>query len=451
VPSSLAAISKAGTAAFFSTTGNAFTTRTAGFIVQEHFPPRVDNQPGGPLYGVQFSSLPCSDIKKPGLPLGLSADPGSMPIYKGGVAVGGVGIEGDGIYGIDKDPTDFDQPFEEVIAVSAVRGFETPATIRGDNILVNGIRLAFVNVNQVIAPATIAFGSLPGAVDTSFPIRGAQPSAFTPAVVGGISGEVDARFFPFIASPTVSANSLTATDVNTIISHAAQQANITRAAIRQPLGSNARVSITVVDADGVVLGIFRLSDAPVFGFDVSAQKARTAAFYSRANTGTLLRGAGLSSYVDRAAADGVLLNGAFAFSDRGGGFLHRPFFPDGINNTAPGPFSTGFPEWSIFNVGLQLDLIKTNLLATLGGASVPCTSIPNIPNGIQIFAGSVPLYKNGVLVGAIGISGDGIDQDDLIASAGAQGYAPPVEIRCDQLFVRGVRLPFVKFPRSPNL
>ncbi|PYS48574.1 MAG: hypothetical protein DMF68_12715 [Acidobacteria bacterium] len=451
VPSSLAAISKAGTAAFFSTTGNAFTTRTAGFIVQEHFPPRVDNQPGGPLYGVQFSSLPCSDIKKPGLPLGLSADPGSMPIYKGGVAVGGVGIEGDGIYGVDKDPTDFDQPFEEVIAVSAVRGFETPSTIRGDNILVNGIRLAFVNVNQAIAPATIAFGSLPGAVDTSFPIRGAQPSAFTPTVVGGISGEVDARFFPFIASPTVSANSLTASDVNTIISHAAQQANITRAAIRQPLGSNARVSITVVDADGVVLGIFRLADAPVFGFDVSAQKARTAAFYSRANTGTLLRGAGQGSYVDRAAADGVGLNGAFAFSDRGGGFLHRPFFPDGINNTAPGPFSTGFPEWSIFNVGLQLDLVKTNLLATLGGASVPCTSIPNIPNGIQIFAGSVPLFKNGTLVGAIGISGDGIDQDDLIASAGAQGYAPPVEIRCDQLFVRGVRLPFVKFPRSPNL
>ncbi len=435
VPATLAAISKAGTAAFFSTTGNAFTTRTAGFIVQEHFPPLVDNQPGGPLYGVQFSSLPCSDIKKPGLPLGLSADPGSMPIYKNGQAVGGVGIEGDGLYTVDKDPTDLDQPPEEVIAVSAVRGFETPQTIRGDNILVNGIRLPFVNVSQPLTPQTIAFGSLPGAVDVSFPIRGAQTSAFTPMMVGGISGEVDARFFPFIASPGGGANSLTASDVNTIISHAAQQANITRAAIRQPLGSNARVSITVVDASGVVLGIFRLTDAPVFGFDVSAQKARTAAFNSRTDAATLLRGAGQASYADRAAADGVLLNGAFAFSDRGGGFLHRPFFPDGINNTQPGPFSTGFPEWSIFNVGLQLDLIKTNLLATLGGANVACTPIPNIPNGIQIFAGSVPLYKNGVLVGAIGISGDGIDQDDLIAAAGAQGFSPPAEIRCDQLFV----------------
>jgi len=105
----------------------------------------------------------------------------------------------------------------------------------------------------------------------------------------------------------------------------------------------------------------------------------------------------------------------------------------------------------VFNVGLQLDLIKTNLLATLGGTPLPCTSIPNLPNGIQIFPGSVPLYKNGVLVGAIGISGDGVDQDDLISAAGGNGFSPAPSIRSDQVFVRGVRLPFLKFPRSPNL
>src|SRR6185436_17957128 len=98
----------------------------------------------------------------------------------------------------------------------------------------------------------------------------------------------------------------------------------------------------------------------------------------------------------------------------------RPFYPDGIDNTAAGPFSTEIPEWSPFNVGLQLDLIKTNILA--GGAS-PCSAIPSLANGIQIFPGSIPLYKNGVLVGAIGISGDGVDQDDLIAAAGANGYS----------------------------
>ena len=451
VPAKLAAISKAGTASLFSTRGNAFTSRTAGFIIQEHFPPGVDNRAGGPLYGVQFSSLPCSDIKIPGLPLGLSADPGSAPIYKNGEAVGGVGIEGDGVYTVDRDPTDFDQPFEEVIAVSATRGFEAPSLVRGDNILVDGIRLAYLNVTSAPAPATIAFGSLPGAVDPMFPIRSAQPSQFTPAVVGGIGGEVDTRFFPFLASPTVSANSLSAADVNTIISHAAQQANITRAAIRQPLGSNARVTMAVVDTNGVVLGVFRQQDAPVFGFDVAVQKARTAAVFSRANTAALLNAAGFGSYVTRAGTDGISLNGSIAFSDRAIGFLHRPFFPDGINNTAAGPFSTELNNWSVFNVGLELDLIKTNLQTVLSGGVAPCTSIPNVPNGIQIFAGSIPLYKNGEFVGAIGISGDGIDQDDLIAAAGAAGFAPPVNIRSDQFFVRSVRLPFVKFPRSPNL
>jgi uncharacterized protein GlcG (DUF336 family) len=189
----------------------------------------------------------------------------------------------------------------------------------------------------------------------------------------------------------------------------------------------------------------------VFGFDVSVQKARGAAFFSRANAGTLLSSAGFGSYVSRAAADGIKLDGSVAFSDRAIGFLHRPFFPDGINDTAAGPFSTEFNQWSVFNVGLQLDLIKTNFQAAIVGANVRCTSIPNLPNGLQIFPGSVPLYKNGVLVGGIGISGDGVDQDDIIGAAGGNGYAPAPGIRSDQIFVRGVRLPFLKFPRSPNL
>jgi uncharacterized protein GlcG (DUF336 family) len=451
LPSKLGAISKAGTAALFSTSGNAFNSRTASFIIQQHFPPGVNFQPGGPLYGVQYSSLPCSDIKIPGLPLGLSGDPGSMPIYKNGVAQGGVGIEGDGLYGIDPNPADFDLPFEEVIALSAVRGFAAPSLIRADNILVDGIRLPFANATTVLNPPTIAFGSLPGTLDPLFPILGAQPSVFTAVTVGGINGEADPRFFPFISSPTGGPNSLTASDVDVIISHAAQQANITRAAIRQPLGSNARVSIAVVDTEGRVLGLFRQQDAPVFGFDVSVQKARTAAFYSSASAAATLRTAGLGSYVDRAAADGLLLNGSVAFTDRAGGFLHRPFFPDGINNTAAGPFSTEIGQWSVFNVGFQLDLIKANLQAAIGGANVRCTSIPSLPNGVQIFPGSVPLYKNGVLVGGIGISGDGVDQDDIISAAGGNGYSPPPAIRSDQIFVRGVRLPFLKFPRSPNL
>src|SRR6185436_11995525 len=149
--------------------------------------------------------------------------------------------------------------------------------------------------------------------------------------------------------------------------------------------------------------------------------------------------------------DGLKLDGSIAFTDRAGGFLHRPFFPDGINETAAGSFSTEINQWSVFNVGFQLDIIKTNFQAAIVGANVPCTSIASLPNGLQIFPGSVPLFKNGVLVGGIGISGDGVDQDDLIGAAGGNGYAPAAAIRSDQVFVRGVRLPFLKFPRSPNL
>jgi uncharacterized protein GlcG (DUF336 family) len=449
-----AAMAKAATAAFFSTHGNAFTTRTAGFIIQEHFPPGISFRPAGPLYGVQFSSLPCSDINRLNGRLGLSGDPGGLPIYKNGDPAGGIGIEGDGLYTVDRNPADDDQPFEELIAASAVRGYEAPALIRADNILVDGIRLPYSNVVTPPAPATTPFSSLIGAF-LLFPPGGPPNSQFTAAVVGGISGEVSTRFFPFIAGTApAGANALTATDVQTIISHAAQQANITRAAIRQPLGSNARVSIAVVDVEGVVLGLFRQQDAPIFGFDVAVQKARTAAFFSGPNAAAKLRAAGLGAFVDRAAADGLKLDGTIAFTDRANGFLHRPFFPDGIDDTSAGPFSTPFSDWSPFNNGLQLEIIKANLISALTPPFVPlfqCTSIPGLANGIQIFPGSVPLYKNGVLVGAIGISGDGVDQDDYIGAAGANGFAPPVEIRADQIFVRGVRLPFLKFPRSPNL
>ncbi|HYL99536.1 MAG TPA: heme-binding protein, partial [Blastocatellia bacterium] len=88
----------------------------------------------------------------------------------------------------------------------------------------------------------------------------------------------------------------------------------------------------------------------------------------------------------------------------------------------------------------------------LAGKTVTsCSEIPNIPNGIQIFPGSVPLYRNGSLVGGLGVSGDGVDQDDIIATMGSAGFEAPQSIRSDEVFVRGVRLPYVKFPRHPDL
>src|SRR5262249_40525682 len=118
-PSIAAAISKAGTAAFFSTQGNAFSTRTASFIIQQHFPPGIRNTSSGPLFGVQFSQLTCADVvPRAGvtypaplaplpagtLPLGLSADPGGVPLYKQGRAGGGVGGGGNGHYTAEGEP-----------------------------------------------------------------------------------------------------------------------------------------------------------------------------------------------------------------------------------------------------------------------------------------------------------------------------------------------------------
>lgn len=457
VPAVLAAISKAVTGAFLSSQGHSFTTRTASFIVQEHFPPGIAFQAGGPLFGVQFSQLlVCSDIN-PRSPLGLAADPGGVALYKNGIQVGGVGIEGDGIYTLDPDPADKDQPVEELVAVAATRGFETPPEIQGDKIIVNGIRFPFVNTPMPSAVSTARFDQLRGDVvvipGLAPGIRAAQPSAFRVVSIDSSipAGRVDNRFFPFTGN-----SQLTTSDVEKIIIQAAKQAFITRAAIRQPQNSAAEVNISVVDVDGNVLGIFSTIDAPIFGFDVCVQKARTAAFFSKASAAAQLRGRGMGRYVDAANRDGVKLDGSVAFTDRAQGFLERPFFPDGINDTENGPFSVPIADFSPFNDGLQLDLLLGSSGA-LGrflqtGAFSPndCTGIASLKNGIQIFPGSVPLYKNGKLVGAIGISGDGVDQDDLISAMGSAGFEAPLDIRSDRLFVRGVRLPYVKFPRHPN-
>ncbi|HWP43508.1 MAG TPA: heme-binding protein [Blastocatellia bacterium] len=490
IPSCLAALSKAVTGSFLSSQGHAFSTRTASFIVQENFPPGVDFQPSGPLFGVQFSQLLCSDVN-PRAPLGLSADPGGIPIYKNGLKVGGIGIEGDGRYTLDPDPRDNDQPVEEIVALGAVRGFEAPPQITGDKIVVNGIRFPYVNVAMPPAVPTQPFNQLRGSLGglcTDLGLspaqeRGVQPSRFRVVDLDGSGpvppGRVDDRFFPFR-----NGSRLTASEVRQILTQGAFQAFITRAAIRQPLNSITEVNLTVCDVDGSILGIFSTIDAPIFGFDVSAQKARTAAFLSNPQAGRLIRQAGFGNYADAGAADGINLDGSIAFSDRAGGFLSRPFFPDGINGTAHGPFSKPIEEFSPFNDGMQLDLILDEYFGSVVRALLgidptanltnaltpPCPSLVlggpcdeeigsdgkvflrcrGVANGTQIFPGSVPLYKDGQLAGGIGISGDGVDQDDIIATTGATGFLPPPEIRSDRFFVRGIRLPFTKFPRHPN-
>ena len=147
VPSLTGAIAKAITGAYLSSGGNAFTTRTASQIIQEHFNPGEFFAPSGPLFGVQFSQLPCSDLSQRSTsvtigpkrsPLGLSGDPGGLPLYKNGQVVGGIGVMSDGIYSIDVKITDIDNSNDELIAVAGTFGFTPPDDIVGNRITVEG-------------------------------------------------------------------------------------------------------------------------------------------------------------------------------------------------------------------------------------------------------------------------------------------------------------------------
>ena len=471
VPATLAAISKAGTGAFLSSNGNAFSTRTASDIIQEHRPVTVTGTASGPLFGVQFSQLPCTDIKNnPPLPLGLAGDPGGMPLYKNGSLVGGIGVEADGIYSIVKNPFDTTPPVEEIIAVAGSRGFEAPAGIRSDQIFLDGVQLPYSNAEQLPPLPTLPFGTAGAVVPVVLPaftffdgtLRGTSDPTFrfAAASAAGLAVRIAVdqqgnNRFPFRTSPTP--GGLAAQEVQTILTQGIQTAYTLRAAIRNPRDSFVQVNVFVVDTDGSILGYLGTPDAPFFGFDVSAQKARAAAFFSGRNAASELRAAGLGSFADRAQQDGIAFDGSIAFSNRAVGFIHRPFFPDGIDGTPPGPLSTSLPEWSPFNVGLQLALVQDALFTILGGGTVSQCSASNIiglPNGTQIFAGSVPLYKNGLLVGGVGVSGDGIDQDDNVAFAASAGFEAPPAIRSDQVVIRRgdseTRLPFIKLPRNPT-
>lgn len=554
VPGELAAIAKAITGAYLSSEGNAFSSRTASQIVQQHFNPGDTGTPAGPLFGVQFSQLPCSDLSTrfsagAGVgagphrsPLGLSADPGGFPLYKSGTPVGGVGVAADGIYGLDPEVMDRDRNIDEYIAMAGTFGFGAPLDRRADRITAGGISLRLTDAEYSdlatkpasAPPYSALTGSLlkvPGYFDGAAILAGTAfgqtdsgirpDTAFYPGLDAFVldDGSGNNRYPPIAG--TDGSNALTAAEVQTLMQQALLVANRARAQIRNPLGSQARVSVSVVDTNGVALAIARTRDAPVFGTDVSLQKARTAAFNSGAYAASDLATASaptplmtpaaadyladvidhnanaatvalstvaishLNDYVIRVRAflglPNALGDGAIAFTDRAGGNMARPFYPDGVDGNPPGPFSFPLAQWSPFNVGQQLDLVYNRVavhlafylqqvgfsvslngtpLPALGDVAQNCTGIQRLPNGIQIFPGSVPIYRGNTLVGGLGVSGDGVDQDDMVsflglynggvALGGKIANAPPA-MRADQLAPQGSHLRYVECPQAPFL
>ncbi|MEO8617096.1 MAG: heme-binding protein [Luteolibacter sp.] len=447
------AITKAGTASFLSTNQNAFTSRTAGFIVQQHFPPGIQNRPNGPLVGVNFSSLSFTDVNRfknphagyvadftsgtngdaiggPTPLTGLAGSPGGVPLYSAGKLIGGVGVAGQ-----TRAPAS--SPFsaladiqtqqrydpDEDVALAGQLGFQPTARIFGSNVSIDGIRVPYV-VGKTRLGSVQALGSI-GSFVPPYAVVDSPVVAYPTGLFGGQVCEIRA---PIVADPVSGPISgqlrLTSSEVATILSQASARARITRAGIRLPAAQKAETFITVVNNPALpntapaILGTIRTPDATIFSWDVAAQKARTAVFFS---------------------------NNTRAFSARTVGFLAQQFFPPGIANTAPGPFYKLQEQYSLLPAGLKNPLNGVVLTTAL---TVPN---PNLPNGITIFPGGFPLYRNGVMIGAIGVSGDGIDQDDIIAAAGTVGFVAPAGIRADQQQYQGARLPYAKFPRNPDL
>lgn len=385
IPAGYAAISKAGTSNYFSTQGNAFSSRTASVLIQQNFFPGETDRPGGPLFAVQIAQLVCSDVNTRQsvnqvtattvapdptdligprrLPVGFAADPGGLPLYKDGipeldalgnptgrtgkVVVGAVGVEFNGIYGLDKNALDADRNLEERIAWGATRTFEADPERRAPRITVAGKALRFADDTQlrsseagrpivsaadVASPAAILTrlngisGEVGAFVNDQFyfpfntPRQGVNFLDPTSGVIAAtIQAPAGARFanargeilvdlngnprflaaagppntFQGLASqnPLPAAGGLTADEVSELLVEALRLAENTRAQTRTPLGGQARIDVAVVDLDGNVIGFARSQDALLDGVDVTIAKTRQAAFWSKNNARTQLEAA----------------------------------------------------------------------------------------------------------------------------------------------------------------
>ncbi len=415
VDSAELAVALARTASFFSNNEAPLSSRTVRFISGIHFPPGIDFAPNAALYGIENTNRGCPlnvtflpgkaidpgrSLNGSSLGLGpttgkaddfdsdpTAVNPGGVPLFRNGELVGGVGVAGAA------------PPIAEFAAFTgAITAGFVPQPAAPGVVIIDGVALPFVN--QQARPA----GSSPGVFAGSFIV----PATSSPGPVP--DGDLIAI--------TAGTGGLSQQEVQSIMDRVVETANATRAVIRLPIGQRARFAIAVADLDGRLLGLRRMPDSTVFSLDVAAAKARNMVYFN-------------SAAVDPNDLPGVPVG--TAVTNRTISFGAQPLFPAGINGTAPGPFFQLY----------QYDRAH------------PCTNgrKPANPNqsGVVFFPGSVGLYRNGVLIGGLGVSGDGVEQDDFVSAQGAIGFEPPANKTADNVTIRGVRLPYLKFPRNPTL
>ena len=420
------AVALARTGAFFSNDQAPLSSRTVRFISGIHFPPGVTNQPPADLYGIENTNRGCALVNTaafqnqipPSLALGggfglgvltgkadpmdsnpLAVNPGGVPIFYQNVVVGGIGV-------VTSSSDSNVAEYAAFVGSTAQRTGPSdsfgPTPAAPGVVFIGGIALPFVTQT-----------SLPGGVSPG-PVAGAGSYFVAPANSAGQPPDGD-----LIAPAAGPLGGLSATDVQTILDNAEATANTARAAIRLPIGSRTRMVIAVADLDGTIIGLRRMQDSTVFSIDVAASKARNMVYFNSSA---------------RTAADLNQVPMGTAVTNRTISFGAQPFFPPGIDGSAAGPF---------FNLFLQ-DLANP---CTQGMQAGPA----NVnKSGIVFFPGSAGLYRGGALVGGLGVSGDGVDQDDYVTNGGTKGFEAPTNIRADQISINGVRLPYFKFPRNPT-
>jgi uncharacterized protein GlcG (DUF336 family) len=426
------AVSLARTGAFFSNDEAPLSSRTIRFISGIHFPPGVANKPNAELYGIENTNRGCPFVTPgdppfniaPGLTRPISVnggtcdttDPsgcglgiatgkadvfdsnpgavtgGGVPIFKNGRVVGGVGVTG-----IDPAAAEY-AAFKGSVPGA---GFGPQAAAPGV-IFIDGIALPFVD-NTSPPPGFLPGGTFNAAAFVVGPIASPRGDGGVPDgyLIGPVAGSL-----------------LSVADVQTIVNQAVAQALKTRAAIRLPPSRPAKMIIAVGDVDGKILALFRMPDATIFSIDVAVSKARNTVYFSSVN---------------RVPNDLPNVPLGTAVTARTISFGAQPLFPPGIEGSGPGPF-------------FQLYIDDVNRPCRQGNQPADIHQ-----SGVVFFPGSTPLYRNGQLIGGLGVSGDGVAQDDLVTAAGATGFAPAEGIRADQIVIGDVRLPYFKFPQNPEL
>ena len=191
-----------------------------------------------------------------------------------------------------------------------------------------------------------------------------------------------------------------------------------------------------------------MPDATFFSIDVAVAKARNVAY---SNDPSQLQA------IDQVPG----LPKGVAMTARSFRYLASPFFPVGIDKDPPGPFSV-LNDSGVREKGAPQPASSFQSVAgyTAFHAQANFRDPNNLTNqnGVVYFPGSAGLYKDvtgssqSVLVGGLGVSGDGVDQDDDVTFQASVGFTlPPTVPRADEVMVRGVRLPYLKFNRQPHV